>query len=87
MRERYAPSSTDSVTFELRPDPRYVAGSLTPARVSSGTSVSFEARITSDASIRSTLILESDKVTLSFGDADGDTFRTHSLAGLGAMFS
>jgi hypothetical protein len=74
--ERYAPSSTDSVSIELVPDPRYVAGSLAPTRVSSGASVSFEARISSDALRRSTLILDHEKVSFSFGDADGDTFRT-----------
>jgi hypothetical protein len=74
--ERYSPSSVDSVSFELRPDPRYVAGSLTPTRTSSGASVSFEARISSDALRRSTLVLEHEKVIMSFGDADGDTFRT-----------
>ncbi len=74
--ERYAPSSDDSVSFDLRADPRYVAGSLTPAVVSSGASVSFEARISSDALSRSTLVLDPGKVFLSFGDADGDTFRT-----------
>jgi hypothetical protein len=74
--ERYAPSSADSVSFELPPDPRYVPGSLKPTRVSSGTSVAFETRISSDALRRSTLILDIEKVLFSFGDADGDTFRT-----------
>ena len=73
---RYAPASTDSVAFELRPDPHYVAGSLTPPRASSGASVSFEARISSDELPYATLVLEPEKVLLSFGDADGDTFRT-----------
>jgi hypothetical protein len=94
--ERYAPSSVDSVSFELRPDPRYAAGSLSPVRVSSGASVAFEVRIASDASRRSTLVLDHEKVTFSFGDADGDTFRTtlspvseHILAkggGIGLLF-
>ncbi|MDD4857160.1 MAG: hypothetical protein PHD74_03540 [Candidatus Krumholzibacteria bacterium] len=73
---KYAGSSADSVAFELVCDPQYVAGSLTPLVASSGASVSFEARIASDALRRSALILEPENVYLSFGDADGDTFRT-----------
>jgi hypothetical protein len=73
---RGAAASTDSVSFELSPDPRYVTGSLTPARASSGASISFEATIATDALRRATLVLDPDRVRLSFGDADGDTFRT-----------
>ncbi|HVO77111.1 MAG TPA: hypothetical protein VMT60_03915, partial [Candidatus Bathyarchaeia archaeon] len=73
---RYASASTDSVAFDLVPSPYYVAGSLTPLRASSGASISFEARIGSDALRRSTLVLQSDKVFFSFADTKGDTFRT-----------
>ncbi len=71
-----AASSADSVTFQLRPDPRYEAASLTPTVVSSGTGVSFELAVTSDNALRSTLMLDPPAVTMSFGDADGDTFRS-----------
>ncbi|MGD1047974.1 MAG: Ig-like domain-containing protein, partial [Candidatus Krumholzibacteriaceae bacterium] len=73
---RSASASTDSVAFDLLPDPRYVAGSLTPQRVSSGASISFEAKLSSDALLRSELVLDPAKVRLAFGDAHGDTFRT-----------
>jgi len=70
---------TETVTFELLPEPQYAPGSITPTVVSSGTSVSFELEIASLAGTRSTFVLDRDATTLSFGDADGDTFRT-SLA-------
>ncbi|MCX5752558.1 MAG: hypothetical protein NTW97_02795 [Candidatus Krumholzibacteria bacterium] len=72
----YSAASTDSVAFELRPDPRYKPGSLSPLVASSGTGISFELAITSDNTLLSTLVLDPAMVTVSFGDADGDTFRS-----------
>ncbi|MCK4236478.1 MAG: hypothetical protein KAX38_05120, partial [Candidatus Krumholzibacteria bacterium] len=69
-------ASTDSVTFEFAPYPRYVTGTLKPTVVSSGTGISIELGIMSDSKDQATLILDREKTKVSFGDAGGDTFRT-----------
>ena len=66
----------DTVTLQLRPEPAYAAGSLAPTAASSGTSVSFEAAVETAAGQYATLVLDRGATILSFGDADGDTFRT-----------
>ncbi|MBN1885359.1 MAG: Ig-like domain-containing protein [Candidatus Krumholzibacteriota bacterium] len=68
-------TTTDSVTFEYPPDPRYLPGSLAPLAASSGTEISMELTVWSDDPDHATVLLDRDATTVLFGDAEGDTFR------------
>ncbi len=73
-------ADSDSVTFQNRPDPQYVSGSLTPHIGSRGTEVSIRLSIRSDDYAAASLILDEDKTKVSF--SDGQRFYDAFLADL-----
>ncbi len=75
--ELAAPASGDSVKFELPPDPEYVLSSLKPLSASGGTNISVNLTVSSSSPDHSTLELDPSGTMVTFGDADGDTFRAH----------
>ncbi|UCF04618.1 MAG: Ig-like domain-containing protein [bacterium] len=78
--EMDAAASTDSMTFQRVPAPRYVIGSIRPPVVSSGTYVSLECEIASDDPDHAMLVLDPERTYVEFGDADGDTFTAYLSA-------
>ena len=75
--EASGPVGVNSLRFDLRPDPRYEAGSLSPTVASSGTGIELRLDIASDDPAHATLLLDRAATEAWFGDADGDTFRTN----------
>ena len=67
--------STDSMTFQLAPEPSYVNGSLLPNSASKGTDIQISAELYGGGSEYSTLNLSRSATYAYFTDAQGDTFR------------
>ncbi|MDZ7860211.1 MAG: Ig-like domain-containing protein [Candidatus Krumholzibacteriota bacterium] len=70
-------TTSDSVTFELQPNPEYISSSLSPLSASAGTEISIELGVASPNSESSALDLHPSSTYITFADADSDSFRAY----------